>query len=127
MKFLFSILYEAIFVFGFSFSFFFLFGLALDVHGIDQAPRSTADIHVHESDAITFDGGMFERTATGVIKRGLVSNYAIDCISGVLSFKIHGGYSFDYRRLINKDFLKSTFAVHTSREICTAAEFSPAF
>jgi hypothetical protein len=120
MKLVIKIAYQLFFVFGLSFSFFLLFGLVADFRSIDKTKdgvRTFGARVVEDSDFNIF----FDRTPTGVVKHGFVSDYSIDCTTGSINFAIRG-YSLNYNY-----FTERAFKVYKPSDVCRAGGFVPDF
>jgi len=117
--------YYIILIFGSSLSLFLVIGLFIDLRGIDKDTRSTK-FELQEV-VILSDSFIFEKIMDGVIKHGIMSDYRIDCSSGIIRLKIHGGRKLDYSLLLKGGFYKEILQKYTLGEACVANGHSPKF
>lgn len=125
MKLSIKIIYYAIFIFGLGYSYFLIVGLVIDVRGLDKLAVDQESFYESTDTKIT--SLYIDPASFGVIKRGLVSDYYIDCSNGLINFRLHGGSTFDYSNLLKKDYWEYIFTIYTLKEICIAGGVTPSF
>ena len=120
-----KIVYYIIFIFGLSYSYFLVVGLVIDVRSLDKLAVDQESFY--ESTDAEITSPYIDQVSFGVIKRGLMSDYYIDCSNGLINFRLHGGYILDYSNFLKKDFWEYIFTIYTLKEICIAGGVTPSF
>lgn len=120
-----KVVYYIIFIFGLSYSYFLVVGLIIDVRSLDKLAVDQESFY--ESTDIEITSPYINKTSSGVIKRGLMSDYYVDCSSGLINLRLHGGSTLDYSNFLKKDFLEYIFRIYTLKEICIAGGVVPSF
>lgn len=110
------------FIIGIIASFYLIGGLFFDLRGIDKMNINVETDVVEEIIVTPTIANIFVKTSNGVIKRGIMGNYHIDCYTGAFSLKIHGGSDFNYLQLLDKGFYKEVVKKYTIKEACLVGE-----
>ena len=121
MRTFFSIIYQTFFVLGLFSSFFLLFGLAADFRSLEKPKESMEMKRINTVSPIDFEL-FFELSPQGVVKHGFVSDYHIDCTSGIITFTIRGEFDLRYGHFSNR-----AFKVYNPADACRAGGFTPDF
>ena len=95
-------------------------GLAVDVSNMDRT-RGGYEAPYTGWTGAPIDWTSGGVTSTGFYKPGLVTDVALDCTTGMITFHTFG-LAVDYRTVSPR-----AIAVHQPREACTGAGFTPEF
>ncbi len=125
MRFFFKLTYRILVILGATSSVFLIGGMFIDFNGVKKVETDRGFL-VDERIVIPTSPFILQ-TKDKVVKKGVMSNYVIDCFSGISSFKIHGGIQFDYFLLLESYFYQEIFKKYTPREICLAGGVTPEF
>ena len=97
-----------------------LAGIAADIRSFDRT-RGGYSAPYTDFTGTPIDWSEVETTATGMLRRGWVIDFAADCTSGMITGRFLGlGIPF-------RPFSERAIAVHRPREACTERGFSPQF